>query len=195
MFQAGSCLTLGSLYSALTHGAQSYQDPSRSPGGQSYHDPGASYHAQQTPGYDTQSNYAGSAARPYCRVPSPAHQLGRIRDSRPPASLSPASPVPDNYPAPPPANLTPGQPNTDFTDQWVSQAATAQASGHTENPVQTPSHEPGAAMDYNPGTAMAPGSTGWPSYRQDYPRHRPSWSTSGVSGMDPILVGSKECLV
>ena len=124
----------------------------RNPGGQSYHDPGASYYAQQTPGYDAQSNYA-----------APAHTAGSL----------PASPVPDNYPAPPPANLTPGQPNTDFTDQWVSQAATAQATGHAENPVQTPSHEPGAAMDYNPGTAMAPGSMGWHSYRQASPNGTP----------------------
>lgn len=157
---------------ALTPGAQSYADPSRTPGGQSYHDPGQSYHAQQTPGYDAQSNYAASVGgytpAHTAGYPTPAHQGGYETPAHQPV-YPPASPAPEAYPAPPPANLTPGQPNTDFTDQWVSQAATAQATGHAENPVQTPSHEPGAALDYNPASAMAPNMGGWPSYRQASP--------------------------
>lgn len=101
----------------------------------------------------------------------------------------PASPAAENYPAPPPANLTPGQPNTDFTDQWVSQAATAQATGHAENPVQTPSHEPGAALDYNPAQAMATGNMGWPSYRAASPNgtpfHEANYETETESNANP----------
>jgi len=123
---------------------------------------GASYNPGQTPGYDNQSNYAASvggytpAQQAYTPgvVPGydqPAHApvYGATpgQGEYPHQPTTPAHQV--DYPQPPgPGNLTPGQPATDFTDQWVRDAATAQATGAAIMPAQTPTHEPSINFDH-----------------------------------------------
>jgi len=126
----------------------------------------------QTPGHE--SYYGGGGATPAYSDYNPGGETPGYGGgaSQPPLYPPTASPLPQDFPSTPVNGLAtphidhqdesdnhdqvhpglPQGPQHDFTDQWVSQAATATATGAALPPPRTPAHEPDDWEDNRPAS-------------------------------------------